>query len=104
MVLGEIWGYETDGFFTADDFEQDAAGNLIRDDNGRYILKDGIPDQCLFVSGWCFYSSGDFRYIDLDSDCAITDGVHTVAKYSEQSVSCWFIPCTTTRSLLTTHS
>ncbi|HLR90037.1 MAG TPA: TonB-dependent receptor [Balneolaceae bacterium] len=78
MVLGEIWGYETDGFFTADDFEQDAAGNLIRDDNGRYILKDGIPDQSLFESGWFFYGPGDIRYRDLDGDGEITYGEGTV--------------------------
>src|SRR5699024_9640576 len=29
MTLGEIWGYETEGFFTEDDFRKDANGNLL---------------------------------------------------------------------------
>lgn len=78
MTIGEIWGYETVGFFTEDDFVQDAGGNLVTDENGRYILKDGIASQELFEEGWFFYGPGDIRYRDLDGDGEITFGSNTV--------------------------
>src|SRR5699024_11701898 len=40
-ILGDIWGYETDRFFTRDDFQKDTEGNLITNDEGEYVLKDG---------------------------------------------------------------
>lgn len=36
--LGEVYGYQTDGFYTADDFTFDEA-------KGTYALKEGIPDS-----------------------------------------------------------
>ncbi|MBT0810503.1 TonB-dependent receptor [Litoribacter ruber] len=76
-VLGEIWGYETDRLFTADDFVQDANGEFVLD-NGRYIMRDGVPDQSFYESGWFFYGPGDVKYRDLNGDGSITPGDGTV--------------------------
>lgn len=84
--LGEIWGYETDRFFTNGDFQQDAAGNLIKDANGRYILKDGIPSQAKHESGWFVYGPGDVKYKDLNGDGQIFTGSSSLADHGDLKV------------------
>ncbi|MDX1470546.1 MAG: TonB-dependent receptor [Flavobacteriaceae bacterium] len=67
MYLGEIWGFETDRFFTGDDFDAD----------GNYA--DGVPSQELFENnGWFFYGPGDIKYKDLNGDGVIDYGSRTV--------------------------
>lgn len=74
-VLGEIWGYDTDRYFTADDFDSD--GNL----------KDGIPSQEVFeTNGWFFYGPGDVKYKDLDGDGEIGYGSQTVDDHGDMKV------------------
>lgn len=85
-VLGNIWGYETDRLFTEDDFQQDASGNLITDEDGDYILKDGIPDQSIFESGSFSYGPGDVKYKDLNGDGVIDFGSNTVDNPGDQRV------------------
>src|SRR5690606_19645703 len=58
-VLGEIWGYETDRFFTEDDFV-----------NGTYA--PGVPSQALYEDSWFMYGPGDVKYKDLNGDGVIT--------------------------------
>lgn len=68
---GEIWGFETDRLFQADDFETDPSGNLV--------LKEGIPTQEYYeTNGWFFYGPGDVKYKDLDGDGKITPGDGTI--------------------------
>ena len=85
-VLGEIWGFETDRFFTKDDFVQDANGNLVTGPNGRYVLKEGIPTQSYFESGWFFYGPGDIKYKDLNGDGKIDRGANTVYDHGDMKV------------------
>lgn len=85
-VIGEIWGYETDRFFTKDDFQQDASGNLLTDDAGKWIMNDGIADQKQFESGWFFYGPGDIKYQDLDGDGSITTGDGTVENPGDRRI------------------
>lgn len=73
-VLGEIWGYETDRLFQADDF--DANGNL----------KDGIPSQELYESGSFTFGPGDVKYKDLDGDGKITYGSNTLEDHGDLKV------------------
>lgn len=77
-TIGEIWGYETDRFFTKDDFQQDANGNLITTDDGRYILMPGIASQSFYEASWFFYGPGDIKYRDLNGDGEINTGSGTV--------------------------
>lgn len=85
MIMGEIWGYETDRFFTEDDFVQDSDGNLVLQD-GRYVLKDGIPSQSLYEEGWFFYGPGDIKYKDLNGDGVIDYGSKTVDDHGDMKV------------------
>lgn len=85
-ILGEIWGYETDRFFTKADFETDANGNLLKDASGKYIMKAGVPTQKRWESGWFFYGPGDIKYKDLDGDGKIDIGTNTVGDAGDQKV------------------
>ena len=58
--MGEIWGYETDRFYTEDDF----------DANGK--IKPGIP----VVEG-VIPKPGDILYVDQNDDCIINNGLNT---------------------------
>lgn len=84
-ILGEIWGYETDGFFTSDDFAKDANGDLLLE-NGRYVLNDDVPNQSLYESGWFFYGPGDIKYKDLNGDGVIDYGSQTVDDHGDMKV------------------
>ncbi|WP_181304792.1 TonB-dependent receptor [Rufibacter sp. XAAS-G3-1] len=84
-VLGEIWGFETDRYFTKDDFRQDANGNLILQ-NGKYVLKEGIATQTLFENAGFFYGPGDIKFKDLNGDGKIDRGSGTVTNPGDQKV------------------
>ncbi|PWJ57942.1 TonB-linked SusC/RagA family outer membrane protein [Dyadobacter jejuensis] len=64
-TLGEIWGYETDGFFLTDD----EAANF---------------DQKQLWGGT--YLAGDIRYADLDGDGKITRGTNTVQNPGDRRI------------------
>lgn len=83
--LGEIWGYETDRFFTKDDFQQDANGVPILV-GGKYVLKNGIPNQNQFEGSGFFYGPGDTKYKDINGDGVITRGSNTVEDPGDQKV------------------
>lgn len=70
-VLGEIWGYETDRFFTEDDFNED----------GSYA--EGVPSQELYENSWFEYGPGDVKYKDLNGDGEITYGSNTVDDHGD---------------------
>jgi hypothetical protein len=64
-VIGEIWGFETDRFFTADDFDETGA------------FKPGIPSQDRYINGgfgFTHYLPGDIKYKDLDGNGEINRG------------------------------
>ncbi len=86
LVLGSIWGYVTDRLFQRSDFKQDANGNLITDENGEYILKEGIPSQEIFETGGFSYGPGDVKYKDLNGDGVINYGENTVANPGDQKI------------------
>jgi len=84
-VLGEIWGYQTDRFFTKDDFETDASGNLIIQ-NGKYVMKKGVATQTRWETSTFFYGPGDIKYKDLNGDGKIDIGTNTVDDPGDQSI------------------
>ncbi|MEE0906594.1 MAG: SusC/RagA family TonB-linked outer membrane protein, partial [Muribaculaceae bacterium] len=67
QYYGDIWGFETDRYFTKDDFTgQDA--------NGNWILKEGIASQAGLESGSFHYGPGDVKFKDLNGDGVINNG------------------------------
>lgn len=72
--LGEIWGYETDRLFQADDFNADGT------------LKTGIAKQTLYESGSFKFGPGDVKYKDLNDDGEITYGSNTVEDHGDLKV------------------
>lgn len=75
-VLGEVWGYETDRYFTKDDF--DYYGTDLQQ------LKPGIASQSRYEASWFKYGEGDIKYVDRDGDGAITPGENTVDNPGDQ--------------------
>ena len=52
--LGEIWGYKTNGFFTAYDAQNNPNGELVL--NGtNWKLRDGIKDNSQTITGGSYY-------------------------------------------------
>lgn len=73
-MVGDIWGYVTDGYYTADDF---VAGTLNADLSGDgRILKDGVA----YIENANTPYPGDVKYKDLDGDGIITNG-NSTAEY-----------------------
>lgn len=79
--VGQLFGYEHERLFTNDDFVQDASGNLITDDNGGFILKEGIPTQNFTAS----VRPGDIKYVDLDKN-------GTIDSYDQTAIGGTFNP------------
>ena len=63
---GDIWGFETERYFTADDFNAD----------GSY--KAGVPSQKALESGTFHYQAGDVKFADLNDDGVINFGDPTM--------------------------
>jgi TonB-linked SusC/RagA family outer membrane protein len=77
QTLGDIWGFETDRYFTDDDFNADGS------------LKAGIPDQSRYASnayGFLRYLPGDIKYKDLDGNGVIDRGAFTADDHGDLKV------------------
>ncbi|MDR0542707.1 MAG: TonB-dependent receptor [Dysgonamonadaceae bacterium] len=75
--LGDIWGFETDRYFTEDDFNADGS------------LKTGIPDQSRYVAnayGFSRLLPGDIKYKDLDGNGVIDRGEFTVDNHGDLKI------------------
>ncbi len=73
---GEIWGFQTDRYFTADDFNgTDAAGHPI--------YAAGIADQSLLEKGKFVYGPGDIKFVDQNGDGVIDWGDGTVENHGD---------------------
>jgi hypothetical protein len=76
-IIGEIWGFETDRYFTADDFNADGS------------VKAGvpIPDPAKYLipgtNGMSSYLPGDVLYKDLDGNGYIDRGEMTADNHGD---------------------
>lgn len=78
-VLGEIWGYETDRFFTIDDCKKNKDGIYVID-------TDKVPTQKQFETGSFVFGPGDIKYKDLNGDGKIDYGSNTVDDHGDLKV------------------
>ena len=65
--LGEIWGYESDGYYTIDDFVAEDAKA------GVWTLKEGVPSLQGYQA-----QPGDEKFKDLDNNGVISPGSNTL--------------------------
>ncbi len=79
MKVGEIWGYTTDRFYTADDIDLDP--NLLA---GGGQLKD--RDDLAKPEGINNFWPGDIKYVDINADGEITDGNNTLEDPGDRSI------------------
>ena len=63
---GDIWGFETDRYFTEDDFVWNGSG---------YDYAPGVADQSFLESGNFTYGPGDIKFVDLNGDGVINNGI-----------------------------
>lgn len=70
MVWGDIWGFETERYFTEDDFDGKNA-------DGSWKYKKGVADQTGLQSNGFVYGPGDIKFKDLDGDGKIDGGEAT---------------------------
>jgi len=73
-VYGDIWGFETDRYFTADDFNAD----------GSY--KDGIASQTGLQQNGFVYGAGDVKFKNLNVDNVIDAGKGTADDHGDLKV------------------
>jgi len=84
-TYGEIWGYETDRLFQANDFAYDNEGNLIKiqvpNETGSanytiYQLIDpaNVAIQGRLQAGNFYFMPGDVKFVDMDGDGYINPG------------------------------
>jgi len=77
-VIGDIWGYVTDGFYTVDDFVEGTLDANLSGPNRK--LKDGIVQ----VENANTPYPGDIKYKDLNGDGVINNGNGTLyTEYDE---------------------
>jgi TonB-dependent starch-binding outer membrane protein SusC len=62
--MGLMYGFVTDGFYKVDDFETDPTGKFLLDENGGYILKEGIADnRGITFAG---FGPGSYKFKNLE--------------------------------------
>ncbi|MFV0505392.1 MAG: SusC/RagA family TonB-linked outer membrane protein [Bacteroidales bacterium] len=71
MEIGEIWGYVSDGFYTADDFS----------DLNNFTLKEGVAKLDGYTA-----KPGDVKFVDFDGDGKISVGENTVCKPGDRKI------------------
>ncbi len=87
MNWGDIWGFETDRYFTEADFN----GPIIEKKGTGYVLtgwkyKDGVADQTGIQTGAFIYGPGDIKYKDLDGNGKIDGGDGTLENHGDLKV------------------
>ena len=80
MNYGDIWGFETERYFTENDFNSD----------GSY--KEGIASQEGLEQGDFHYGPGDIKFKDLDNDGVIDGGKGTAENHGDLKVIGNYLP------------
>ena len=76
---GDIWGFETDRYFTEDDFTGKNA-------DGSWIYKEGVADQTGIQTDKFVYGPGDIKFKDLNGDGKINGGKGTLEDHGDLKV------------------
>ncbi len=76
---GDIWGFETDRYFTEADFKGKNA-------DGSWIYADGVADQTGLQNNQFVYGPGDIKFKDLNGDGVIDGGKGTADDHGDLKV------------------
>lgn len=76
---GDIWGFETDRYFTEADFKGKNA-------DGSWIYADGVADQTGIQTETFVFGPGDIKYKDLNGDGKIDGGKGTLEDHGDLKV------------------
>ena len=79
MYWGDIWGFETDRYFTPDDFNG-------RNADGSWNYKATTPDQTGLETNQFVYGPGDIKFKDLNGDGVINGGNGTAEDHGDLKV------------------
>lgn len=87
-VLGEIWGYKTEGLFQHDDFvwNGNAISQVIVNTQSKNEMAQGVANQYLLESGLFKFSPGDVRFADLNGNDSIEYGTNTIGNPGDRTV------------------
>ena len=88
-ILGDIWGYKTDGLFQKEDFVWE--GDNIKQttlENGQLknTMAPGVANQYILESGTFKFSPGDVKFKDLNGDGVIDYGANTIGIPGDRAV------------------
>ncbi len=79
MTYGDIWGFETDRYFTEDDFNGQNA-------DGSWNYKEGVASQVGLQTENFVYGPGDIKFKDLKEDGVIDGGKGTADDHGDLKV------------------
>ncbi len=83
---GAIWGFETDRYFTVDDFTWDTADGKYAPGAKQTGYASGIADQTVLQTGNFVYGPGDIKYKDLDGNGEIDGGKGTADDHGDLKI------------------
>ena len=86
QYYGDIWGFETERYFTRDDFNEVSSVNAQGQTVYSYELKDGIASQTGLETGNFHYGPGDVKFKDLNGDGKIDNGKGTKDDHGDLKV------------------
>ena len=83
---GDIWGFETDRYFTVDDFIWNTADGKYAPGATQTGYAPGIADQTGMQTGNFVYGPGDVKFKDLDNNGEINTGKQTLEDHGDMKV------------------
>ena len=75
-IYGDIYGFETERYFTWDDFTG-------KDAKGKWIYKDGVASQAGLNKGTFEFGPGDIKFKDQNGDGVIDGGKGTIDDHGD---------------------
>lgn len=88
-VLGEIWGYKTEGLFQEKDFVWENGvikQTTLPNGQQKNTMAEKVANQYILESGLFKYGPGDVRFKDLDGNGEINYGSNTVGDPGDRTV------------------
>ena len=86
MKFGDIWGFETERYFTVDDFTWDTADGKWQSGASITGYASGVADQTGLQNGNFVYGPGDVKFVDQNGDKKINAGSGTLDDHGDLKV------------------